>query len=218
MTTVLLLGKPGSWLTARCANALGVYGLTTVRDDYDDPVWPGPEPLDFIFACDYPYLVREPLLSSARRGAVNLHPAVLPHNRGRHSAFWGIMNRTPLGATIHWMDATFDTGPIIAQATFEDDGLMTAQEVYDRQMRLCGDLFETWLPRIVDGTAPRTPQGAGTYHTAGQIRAATDLWGDDGIPAWQLLRLIRGTSYGDHGFYVTVGGVRYKVQGRVTRA
>lgn len=238
MTTAILFGTDGSALTKRCAEALKTAGVEYMFSAGDKPMiadfeWRWRDVMapgvvlqaDFLFCCDYPYLIREPLLSSASRGAVNLHPAVLPHNRGRHSAFWGIMNRTPLGATIHWMDATFDTGDVIAQATFEDDGLMTAQEVYDRQMRLCGDLFETWLPRILDGTAPRTPQrilvpyplGA-KYHKAEEIGAATSFHGDDDIPMWKLLRLIRATSHGDHGFYVTVGGVRYKVQGKVTLA
>lgn len=217
MTTAILFGLSDSALTHRCAVALRDHRVKLMQ--CFDASHRGPAPLvDFLFSCDYPYRIREPLLSSARRGAVNLHPAYLPHNRGRHSAFWGIMNRTTLGATIHWMDATFDTGPIIARKGFEDDGLMTAQEVYDRQAQYCGDLFEEWLPRILDGTAPREPQTGGEYHKATEIAQATLFEGDDAIPAWKLLRLIRATAHGDHGFYVTVGGVCYKVQGKVTLA
>ncbi|RAU21447.1 hypothetical protein CU669_13555 [Paramagnetospirillum kuznetsovii] len=43
-------------------------------------------------------------LGSIRWGTINTHPALPPFNRGCHHSFWGIMEVTPLGATLHWMD------------------------------------------------------------------------------------------------------------------
>ena len=55
--------------------------------------------IDLIFSHSR-YRVRPRLLNGVTMGAVNLHPSVLPLNRGRHPSFWGIMDKTKLGATI----------------------------------------------------------------------------------------------------------------------
>ena len=65
------------------------------------------------------YILAPTFLSSFPQGVVNLHPALLPWNRGADPNVWSIVERTPAGATLHWMDAGVDTGDIIAQATTE---------------------------------------------------------------------------------------------------
>jgi hypothetical protein len=49
---------------------------------------------------------------------VNLHLGVSPYYRGAGTNFWPLVNREPelLGATIHYLDAGIDTGPMIAHA------------------------------------------------------------------------------------------------------
>lgn len=176
--------------------------------------------VDFVFSCWYDYRIRSPILDGARRGGVNVHPAALPHNGGRHSAFWGLVDGTPLGATVHWMTENFDDGDIIAQATFEDDGLMNAEYVYDRQVELCLELFDSCLPMILGGTAPRVPQdkSKASYHFQGDIAKASTFDIDQIVSLRHLLRVARGTTAGTHGFYVTDGGRRFKVQTKVIEA
>lgn len=48
---------------------------------------------------------------------VNLHPSLLPYNRGADPNFWSWWDKTPKGITIHEMDEGVDTGPVIAQRT-----------------------------------------------------------------------------------------------------
>lgn len=173
--------------------------------------------IDLLFCCWFKYRVRPKLLNSLNTGAVNIHPSALPYNKSRHSAFWGIMNGTPLGATIHWMDETFDTGDIIGQATFEDDGVMSADQVYKRQLSLCVELFEKYLPSTLKGNAPRMCQPpGGSYHFERDILAATTFDGSDTITMENLLRLARGTRIGPHGFYVQIGERKFKVQASVS--
>jgi folate-dependent phosphoribosylglycinamide formyltransferase PurN len=47
---------------------------------------------------------------------VNLHLGLSPYYRGSGTSFWPLVNREPeyVGATIHYLDAGIDTGPIIA--------------------------------------------------------------------------------------------------------
>jgi methionyl-tRNA formyltransferase len=49
---------------------------------------------------------------------LNLHLGLSPYYRGAGTNFWPLVNREPefVGATIHYLDAGIDTGPIIAHA------------------------------------------------------------------------------------------------------
>lgn len=175
--------------------------------------------VDYLFSCWYDRRVPAAILQHVRKAAVNLHPAYLPFNRGRHSTFWGLLDEAPLGATMHHMDEGLDTGDIIAQEALEDDGVMPAQEVYLRQSALCVKLFREWLPRVLDGSAPRRPQGQGTYHKADDIRTATMFEADRMVTMRQLVRLARATSFGEHGFHVRLpDGRTVKIKARVELA
>mgnify|MGYP001603841219 CR=1 FL=1 len=114
------------------------------------------------------------------------------------------MDSTPMGATLHWMDDGFDTGPIIAQERFDDDGVMTSREVYERQCVLCVKLFKDNLPLVLSGKAPSIPQGpGGTYHRAQDIVAATTYhYPHDTLSADRVLKLARATDFGSYGIDV----------------
>ena len=63
-------------------------------------------------------ILREPLLSVFEGRIINLHLGLSPYYRGAGTNFWPLVNREPeyVGATIHYLDAGIDTGPIIAHA------------------------------------------------------------------------------------------------------
>jgi phosphoribosylglycinamide formyltransferase 1 len=63
-------------------------------------------------------LLREPLIARFDGRIVNLHLGLSPYYRGSGTNFWPLVNREPeyVGATIHYLDAGIDSGPIIAHA------------------------------------------------------------------------------------------------------
>jgi folate-dependent phosphoribosylglycinamide formyltransferase PurN len=63
-------------------------------------------------------ILREPLLSAFGGGIINIHLGLSPYYRGAGTNFWPLVNREPeyVGATIHYLDAGIDTGPIISHA------------------------------------------------------------------------------------------------------
>lgn len=63
-------------------------------------------------------ILREPLLSAFDGRIINIHLGLSPYYRGAGTNFWPLVNREPefVGATIHYLDAGIDTGPIIAHA------------------------------------------------------------------------------------------------------
>lgn len=173
--------------------------------------------IDYLFSCFYEHRIFPSLIEGARFGGTNIHPSVLPHNRGFHTSFWGIMSRTPLGATIHWLAEGLDEGDIIAQEIFFDDGTLSAAEIRCRQRDLCVSLFNKNLPLILAGKAQRKPQEkGGEYHFKKDIVAATTFRSCDSVSFEQLLHLVRATDYGKNGLTVVMDGRKFKITGHVS--
>ena len=63
-------------------------------------------------------ILREPLLSAFEGRMFNIHLGLSPYYRGAGTNFWPLVNREPeyVGATIHYLDAGIDTGPILSHA------------------------------------------------------------------------------------------------------
>jgi len=53
------------------------------------------------------------VIAAFGRGVINLHPGVLPWNRGLDNVEWGVLNRIPQGVTAHLIDRNVDRGEII---------------------------------------------------------------------------------------------------------
>jgi folate-dependent phosphoribosylglycinamide formyltransferase PurN len=61
-------------------------------------------------------LLKPPLIDSFPGRIINIHLGLSPYYRGAGTNFWPLVNGEPeyCGATIHFLDAGVDTGPIIA--------------------------------------------------------------------------------------------------------
>lgn len=69
------------------------------------------------------------ILDIPRFGCLNVHPSLLPANRGPEPLFWTFREGNQLtGVTIHLMDEGMDAGPIVAQEVVEvPDGISYGQ-------------------------------------------------------------------------------------------
>lgn len=122
--------------------------------------------LDLIISVHFPYIIPKGILSIPKIGTINLHPAYLPFNRGWHTPTWAILQNTPIGATLHFMNEEIDAGDIIHQkklSILPDD---TANSLYQRIKALELKVFKEAWPFIFDGTFKRTKQveNSGTTH------------------------------------------------------
>jgi methionyl-tRNA formyltransferase len=131
--------------------------------------------LDMAISVHFPELVREPLLSVPRRGWLNLHPALLPFNRGWHTPSWAIIDGTPAGATIHLMTAEVDAGQILAQREIDVEPSDTAHVLYGRILQTeIALLVESW-PTIRDSEAwPLIPNNVEN----GSLHRRSDLFSE----------------------------------------
>ena len=71
---------------------------------------------DLIISIYLNQLIKPELINLPPGGTLNVHPALLPRNRGIFPNFWIITDGEPeTGVTIHWVDEKFDTGRILLQ-------------------------------------------------------------------------------------------------------
>jgi methionyl-tRNA formyltransferase len=113
--------------------------------------------------------------------AVNLHPSLLPHCRGLHPILWSLATRAPLGVSLHFIEPTIDTGPIIAQRPVALDlERETVRSCYHAlQAAAVALLLEAW-PTQADWRRLAVPQPAGgTYFSKrdyARLKAAITTW------------------------------------------
>jgi methionyl-tRNA formyltransferase len=174
--------------------------------------------LDYVIGIHFPYLVPQEVLAIPRTGVLNLHPAYLPYNRGWHTPSWAILDGTPIGATLHFMDPSIDTGDIIHQRALDVSPGDTAHNLYQRVKQLELEVFKEAWPSLLAGdyTRKRQDLDAGTLHQSRELFTAAvqeiDLSAE--VPAEALIRRLRGltTNRVDEAAYYEVDGTRYRIQ------
>jgi len=75
--------------------------------------------IDCLFNAGTPRRISAEIISSMRNGVINIHPGLLPEQRGCTPVKWAIYNDKKAGNTAHFMDEGFDTGPIITSEWYE---------------------------------------------------------------------------------------------------
>ena len=106
------------------------------------------------------------IIDAFNLGIINLHPALLPGNRGLDNIKWSILKNEPIGVTAHFIDKYIDRGRIICQETipiYKDDTLL---DLFLRNQHLEQKLLISSLDKIKKGQKDFDLLGEGTYHKA----------------------------------------------------
>ena len=148
----------GSMAEAAARHGIPVY----TPDNINHPLWIEKirelKP-DILFSFYYRDLLSSAILDIPASGCLNLHGSLLPKYRGRVPTNWALVNgETETGVTLHYMTPHADDGDIVCQrrvAISDDD---TAQMLSNRQVEAASAMLDECLPKIIDGTATRTPQ------------------------------------------------------------
>ncbi len=131
---------------------------------------------DYILSIHFPYIVPRQVLSIPTIGALNLHPAYLPYNRGWHTPTWAIVEGPPYGAPLHWMDEGIDTGDIALQRQIAVLPTDTAHSLYQRALKAEAEIMREAIPLLKAGPLPRIPQReAGTVHNKTDLQSLRRL-------------------------------------------
>ena len=120
---LVVSSRPSAYGLKR-AEAAGIQTLTLSKEVYADPMAADEIiasellrcEVDYVIMAGYMRMVHAPLLVTFPNRVVNLHPALLPSFTGAHAiddAFERGVKVT--GVTVHFANAAYDAGPIIAQ-------------------------------------------------------------------------------------------------------
>jgi methionyl-tRNA formyltransferase len=157
---------------------------------------------DILVSAWYGYILKPEVLAIPHRGCVNLHPAYLPYNRGKFPNVWSILEGTPAGATIHYMDEGIDTGDVIMRKRVDVDASDTGASLYEKLEAATVEVFQEAWPLLREGTAPRVPQadlpGHPTFHLARDVERIDAISLDATYSAEELLNLLRARTFAPH--------------------
>ena len=151
------------------------------------------------------------LLSLPRLGALNVHPSLLPDNRGPDPLFWTFWRGDEAtGVTIHLMDERLDTGPILAQQGEPVPDGLTEAALEARLASLGGELLVQAFSALADGSARSQSQD--------EAHATSFPWPseDDYVvtPAWsarRAYRFLRGIAQRSTPAQIALDGAIFKI-------
>jgi methionyl-tRNA formyltransferase len=175
---------------------------------------------DYIVSCGYRHIVPKDILDIPKEGCLNLHPAYLPYNRGANPNVWSIIEGTPAGVTLHYMDAGIDTGDIIARRKVETDFSDSGKDLYERLEDTQVELFQDAWSDIISDSISVTEQDedAGTYHRTSEFEDLCKLDPDEEIRVKELLDRLRALTFPPYdNAEIEIGGETYYVEVDITR-
>jgi len=162
----------------------------------------------YLVAVHYPHLFPPEILTIPSVGAVNLHPAFLPYNRGWNTPSWAILDGTPVGATLHFMAGEVDSGDIIHQREVAVAPEDTAHTLYQKLLAEEIRVFTEAWPLLLSGKPPRKPNAGGTSHRKADLESVREITDSEGL---RTLKRIRALTTSDlrEAAYIREGGRRY---------
>jgi hypothetical protein len=112
--------------------------------------------------------IKKPLINLPGQGVLNIHPALLPRNRGLFPYFWVLADGdTETGVTVHWVDEKFDTGELLLQETIPVEPTDTIISLSYKSSVVGANMLVQAINLIAGGSPPRLPQNhqLATYHS-----------------------------------------------------
>lgn len=120
-------------------------------------------------------MLPEVVWSMPRLGTFNLHASLLPQYRGAAPINWAVINGdTETGITTFFLKHEIDTGEIIDQVRVPIADTDNVEVVYERLMRLGGDLVLKTVDAILDGSVKTIPQEE--LAQVGELRPAPKIF------------------------------------------
>lgn len=107
----------------------------------------------------YPHKISLETIRKYKNGIINLHFAPLPYYRGSKTLSHAILNgEKKYGLSLHYIDESLDTGPIIMVKWCKLPADKTAEEITRGLEKLAFDLFRSYLHRMLSERLSSIPQ------------------------------------------------------------
>lgn len=159
--------KVPSLREVKARHGIPVVGSKDVNDAETMTIIRGWQP-DLVISIYLNQLIRRELIELPRLGCLNIHPALLPRNRGLFPYFWAMANGDQeTGVTLHWVDERFDTGDLLLQEVLPIDPDETMTSLQYKSAQVGGEMLIRGVELIEGGNPPHIPQdnSLATYHS-----------------------------------------------------
>jgi methionyl-tRNA formyltransferase len=152
---------------------------------------------DMIVSVLFGYMLKPELIRIPDRGCINLHPSLLPWNRGQYPNVWSIVEGTPSGVTLHYIDEGIDTGDIISEQEVEVEPVDTGETLYRKLEDAAIKLFKASWPQVEADQVVRRPQhqDAGTHHRTRDVDEIDEIDPQETVRAGALIDLLRARTF-----------------------
>jgi len=116
-------------------------------------------------------LLQQEQIDTLEGRVFNLHPSVLPLNRGSSPIMWATLSSTVYGVTLHQVNIAIDKGRPVLQRTLEIDEDLTLAQIYRCHELLWYEMFTDLTKRDVWSESPDElvveplVLGRGTYNS-----------------------------------------------------
>ncbi|MCI0748684.1 MAG: methionyl-tRNA formyltransferase [Verrucomicrobia subdivision 3 bacterium] len=162
---------------------------------------------ELIIVAAYGQILPQPLLDIPPHGCLNVHASILPGYRGAAPIQWAVFNGDPeTGVTIMKMDASLDTGDILAERRTPIADTDNAQTLHDRLAKMGAQLLLQTIPGYVSGQIKPRPQPSADASYARKITkedGAID-WKRPARAIWNQMRAF--TPWPGAYTYAAIGG------------
>ncbi len=140
---------------------------------------------------------------------VNIHPGLNPYNRGWFPQVFSIINKKPVGATIHIMDEQIDHGDILLQCEVEINDWDTSKTLYDRVVQAEYKLLENNISEIIDGRVKAHKlEDKGNYNSISDYINIKEIDMDKKVTMREAIDFLRALTHPPYknAFFFTASG------------
>ena len=195
-----------------CAEKLSIPYRTTEKLSKDEELlaWIKNNTPDVMLVIDFGHIIKEPLLSMARLGCINVHPSKLPQYRGSAPVQRAVMDGLKeTSVTVFRLDAGMDSGPVLSQIPVKIEDYDTTGTMLQKCAELGTDELARYLCCVPEEEWRLVPQPQDGVSLAPKIEK-TEGRIDWNRPASALSCLVRAISVSP-GVFCEVNSKRLRI-------
>ncbi|WP_215397969.1 dTDP-4-amino-4,6-dideoxyglucose formyltransferase [Rheinheimera oceanensis] len=171
-------------------------GLTSVNVKSEATVADIIEHYSLVISAHCKQIFPEKLVNNVR--CINIHPGLNPHNRGWFPQVFAIINKKPVGCTIHLMNEEIDDGAILFQKEVPIFDWDTSLNVYERVQQAEMELLDLHFCDLVFGRyEQKVLEEKGNYNGISDFKALCNLDLNQVGTLREHIDLLRALSHGE---------------------
>jgi methionyl-tRNA formyltransferase len=141
------------------------------------------------------YILPKTVFELPEYGAMNFHLSYLPFNRGKKPNVWPIVEGTPAGVSIHFIDSGIDSGRIVARREVSVDIVDTGETLYKKLINELPSLFKEIWPAVKNGQHRTIENVGGTFHYDSHFKAIGEIDVTKKVYPLDLINLLRAKTF-----------------------